>query len=77
MRRFVSAVCLLAGLLAAAAPARAQGCVLCYTSALAAGKGVEDALRDGVLVLLVPVFLLLVGMAVLVWRKSTPATTPR
>ena len=75
-RRIVSVACLIAGLLGAAAPARAQGCVLCYTSALAAGKGVQDALRNGVLVLLVPVALLLIAMAVLVWRRSAPATTP-
>ena len=75
LRRIVSLVCLAGGLLAAAAPARAQGCVLCYTSALAAGKGVEDALRNGVLVLLVPVALLLIAVAVMVWRRSVPSTT--
>ena len=50
---------------------------MCYTSALAAGKGVQDALRSGcVWSLLVPVALLLVGMAVLVWRSAT-ASRPR
>jgi len=63
------------GLLGSAVPARAQGCVMCYTSALAAGKGVEDALRDGVLVLLVPVGLLLVGVAVMVWRRAAPTVS--
>ena len=76
LRRIVSAACLIAGLLGSAAPARAQGCVLCYTSALAAGKGVQDALRNGVLVLLVPVALLLIAIAVLVWRRAAPVTTP-
>jgi hypothetical protein len=74
LRRIVCAAGLMAGLLGAAAPARAQGCVLCYTSALAAGKGVQDALRNGVLILLVPVALLLIAMAVLVWRSATLAT---
>ena len=73
--RFFSAAALVAGLLAAAAPARAQGCVMCYTSALAAGKGVEDALRNGVLVLLIPVMSLLIAVAVLVWRRSAVATS--
>jgi len=63
------------GLLGSAVPARAQGCVMCYTSALAAGKGVEDALRDGVPVLLVPVGLLLVGVAVMVWRRAAPTVS--
>ena len=49
LRRIVSLICLTVGFLGAAAPARAQGCIMCYTSALAAGKGVQDALRDGVL----------------------------
>ena len=73
LRRIVSLICLTVGLFGAAAPARAQGCILCYTSALAAGKGVEDALREGVLVLLIPVALLLIAVAVMVWRKSIPA----
>jgi hypothetical protein len=74
IRRIICVVGWMAGLLGAAAPARAQGCVLCYTSTLAAGKGVQDALRNGVLILLVPVALLLIAMAVLVWRRAAPAT---
>jgi hypothetical protein len=70
-RRIVLLAGMVVALLGSAAPARAQGCVLCYTSALAAGKGVEDALRNGVLVLLVPVALLLIGAALLVWHKSS------
>jgi hypothetical protein len=76
MRRIVSLICLTVGFLWAAAPARAQGCIMCYTSALAAGKGVQDALRNGVLVLLIPVMLILIAVALLVWRKSIPATNP-
>jgi hypothetical protein len=75
LRRIASLVCLAAGFFGAAAPARAQGCILCYTSIMAAGKGVQDALRDGVLVLLIPVALLLIAMAVLVWRRSVPSQT--
>jgi hypothetical protein len=73
LRRLVHAASLIAALLAFTAPAHAQGCVLCYTSALAAGKGVQDALRNGVLVLMVPVALLLIAMAVLVWRSAVHA----
>lgn len=74
LRRIVCAAGVMAGLLGTAAPARAQGCVLCYTSTLAASEGVQDALRNGVLILLVPVALLLIAMALLVWRSTTPAT---
>jgi len=63
-------------LLVSSVPARAQGCIMCYQSAEAAGKGVQDALRSGVLVLLVPVALLLITMAVLVWRSSAIRTAP-
>jgi hypothetical protein len=76
LRRVFSVACLTAGLLGFSLPAWAQGCVLCYTSALAAGSTVQESLRWGVLVLLVPVALLLIGMAVLVWRSATPSTTP-
>jgi hypothetical protein len=75
LRRIISAACFAAGMLAAAAPARAQGCIMCYTSALAAGKGVQDALRDGVLTLLIPVAFLLISMAVLVWRRGASSAT--
>lgn len=76
-RRIAGLMALAAGFLATAAPARAQGCVMCETSALAASKGLEDALRNGVLTLLIPVALLLIGAALLVWRKSTLATDPQ
>jgi len=76
LRRVFSVACLVAGLLGFALPARAQGCVLCYTSVAAAGTSVQEALRWGVLVLLIPVLLLLIGMVALVWRSATPSTTP-
>ena len=73
LRRIISAACLTVGLLGAAVPARAQGCIMCYTSALAASKSVQDGLRSGVLTLLIPVAFLLMVMAVLVWRSARPA----
>jgi len=73
LRRIASLICLAIGFLGASLPARAQGCILCYESALTAGKGVENALRNGVLVLLVPVALILIGIALLVLSRATPA----
>jgi len=74
LRRISSLAYLVPVLLVSSLPARAQGCIMCYESAEAAGKGVQDALRSGVLVLLVPVALLLIIMAVLVWRSSVIRT---
>ena len=76
VRRVPILACFVFSLLGFAPRAWAQGCVLCYTSAAAAGPAVQEALRSGILVLLIPVLLLLIGMAVLVWRSATPSTTP-
>jgi hypothetical protein len=73
MRRIVSLLALAIGVLSVSAPARAQGCILCYEGVANAGKGVQDALRNGVLILLVPVALIMIGIALLVWRKATLA----
>lgn len=70
LRRVFGIACVATGLLASAAPARAQGCIMCYTSALAAGKSVQAGLRSGVLTLLIPVALLLLTFAGLVWRSA-------
>jgi hypothetical protein len=68
----------MAGLLAGSATrAWAQGCILCYTSAAAGGPTVQSALRWGVLALLIPVALLLVAMAVLVWRSAAKPAAPQ
>ncbi len=75
LRRGFIMGCLAGGLLGLAPQAWAQGCVLCYTSAAASGPVVQAALRSGVLALLIPVLLLLIGMALLVWRSATPSTT--
>jgi hypothetical protein len=74
MRRIASLVMLAVGVLSVSAPARAQGCILCYEGVANAGKGVQDALRNGVLVLLIPVALIMIGIALLIWRKATLAT---
>jgi hypothetical protein len=62
---------LIAGLALAAAPAvQAQGCVMCYTSASAAGQRGERAFRQAILVLMIPVLCLFVGILLFAWRRS-------
>ncbi len=56
-------------LLAAALPARAQGCALCYTQAASAGARMIQALRTGILVLIFPPMFMSVGIAWLAYRK--------
>jgi hypothetical protein len=43
-----------AGLVALAAPAFSQSCALCYTQAASAGARMIEALRSGILILIVP-----------------------
>jgi hypothetical protein len=62
---------LIAGIGLAAAPVvQAQGCVMCYTSASAAGQRGERALRQAILVLMIPVLCLFVGILLFAWRRS-------
>jgi hypothetical protein len=56
-------------LLAAAAPAFSQGCALCYTQASSAGARMIEALRSGILILVLPPTLASVGMLFVVHRK--------
>jgi hypothetical protein len=56
-------------ILLAAAPAFSQSCSLCYTQAAAAGKRMIEALRSGILVLIVPPTLGSIGMIFIVHRK--------
>jgi hypothetical protein len=75
LRRVLSLGCWVAVALGFAPQAWAQGCVLCYTSAAAGGPVVQGALRSGILVLLIPVLLLLIGMVALVWRSAVTQTS--
>jgi hypothetical protein len=59
--------------LAPAPAARAQGCVLCYTSLSAASPGAMHAFQMAMLVLLVPALLLFIGVFLLVLRSGTAA----
>ena len=68
----------LMGILAAAAvflalplPALAQNCALCYTQAASTGAKMIQALKSGILVLVVPPTLGSIGMIFLIHRRSS------
>jgi hypothetical protein len=52
-----------------AIPAFSQSCALCYTQAASAGARMIQALRSGILVLIVPPTLMSVGMIFIVHHK--------
>jgi len=56
-------------LLLAAVPAFSQQCALCYTQAASAGARMIQALKSGILILIVPPTLGSVGMIFVVHRK--------
>jgi hypothetical protein len=56
-------------LLAASPAAFSQSCALCYTQAASAGGRVIQALRSGILILIVPPTCMSVGMIFIVYRK--------
>jgi hypothetical protein len=61
----------LAGLvvLLTAVPAFSQQCALCYTQAASAGQKMIEALRSGILILIIPPTLGSVGMIFIVHHK--------
>ena len=50
-------------------PAFSQGCALCYTQAASAGARMIEALRSGILILIIPPTLMSVGMIFIVHHK--------
>jgi hypothetical protein len=56
-------------ILAAPIPAFSQSCALCYTQAASAGARMIQALRSGILILIVPPTFMSVGMIFIVYRK--------
>ena len=56
-------------LLLTAVPAFSQSCALCYTQAASAGARMIDALKSGILILIVPPTLGSIGMIFVVNRK--------
>lgn len=51
-------------------PAFSQSCALCYTQAASAGARMIQALKSGILVLVLPPTFMSVGMIFIVHRKS-------
>jgi hypothetical protein len=47
----------------------AQGCALCYTQAASSGARLIAALRDGILILIVPPMFMSIGITLLAYRK--------
>jgi hypothetical protein len=56
-------------MLAAPFPAFSQSCALCYTQSASAGARMIEALRSGILILIVPPTFMSVGMIFIVYRK--------
>jgi hypothetical protein len=56
-------------LLLAAAPAFSQSCALCYTQAASSGSRMIQALKSGILILIVPPTLGSLGMILVLRRK--------
>ena len=50
-------------------PAFSQNCALCYSQAASAGARMIQALRSGILVLIVPPMFMWVSITVIVYRK--------
>ncbi len=57
-------------LLLTAVPAFSQSCALCYTQAASSGARMIQALKSGILVLIVPPTLASIGMVFVVHHKS-------
>lgn len=55
--------------LASPLPAFSQNCSLCYTQRAAAGAGVIQALRSGILILIIPPTLGTVGLFFVIHRR--------
>lgn len=53
-----------------AAPAFSQSCALCYTQAASSGTRMIQALKSGILVLIIPPTIASVGLIFVVRRKS-------
>ncbi|MBZ5549606.1 MAG: hypothetical protein LAO22_16900 [Acidobacteriia bacterium] len=66
---FISSVLFGLAMLAAPHPAYSQSCSLCYTQAASAGARMIQALRSGILILIVPPTFTSVGMIFIAYHK--------
>jgi hypothetical protein len=69
------ALCLLS-MAALALPAFSQSCALCYTQAASTGAKMIQALRNGILILVIPPTLGSIGMIFVVHRKRNQVRRP-
>ena len=67
--RWMRWLAVVAGALWSSALAYAQGCAMCYTSASAARAGAIQALRSGILILLVPALMMFGGIFIVIYRS--------
>jgi hypothetical protein len=74
--RVVGMITAVALFLALPLPALAQNCALCYTQRASAGARVIQALRSGILVLVIPPTLGSIGMIFIVRRRSNQFKGP-
>jgi len=69
MRKSLGLVGLALVMLLTVLPAFSQNCALCYTQAASAGARMIQALKSGILILVIPPTLASVGMVFIVHRK--------
>ena len=68
-RRF-SRLAALAATIVSPSLAWAQGCALCYTQAAGSGSRVIQALKSGILILVVPPMLICLGITWMAYKKN-------
>lgn len=69
-RHLILAIALAAlAMLAVPLPAFSQSCSLCYTQAASSGTRMIQALRSGILILIIPPTFMSVGMIFIIYRK--------
>jgi hypothetical protein len=67
---------LLLGVLAVPLPAFSQSCALCYTQAASAGARMIQALKSGILIMIIPPTLGSIGMIFVMRRKENQVRRP-
>ena len=67
--RWMARIAALLAALWVPASAFAQNCALCYTQAAGAGTRIIQALRGGILILVVPPLLICTALTVMAYRK--------